>query len=87
MLIDKQTRIAIREFVRKRLNDYGITTSFTDSESLINSGLLDSLALIHLIMFMEQKFSIDFIGIDFDPDNFDSIDAICQMLKHLMNNN
>jgi acyl carrier protein len=47
---------------------------------LIDSGLLDSLALVTLIAEIEQEFGIELRLDEFDPDRFRSVDRIEQFL-------
>lgn len=43
------------------------------SENLIESGLLDSIQIVKLIMFMERQFRIDFEEEDMLPSNFETL--------------
>lgn len=76
---------SIRGFVRQRLDEYGETADFTDDDSLIHSGLLDSLGIVYLIMFLEQEFGVDFADFEFEPDEFDTVNdiyhAVCNLLS------
>jgi len=45
-------------------------------ESLIDSGILDSLALVRLITFVEDRFAITVRDDDVVPENFQTIGAI-----------
>lgn len=47
-----------------------------DDESLISSGLLDSLSLHELIAFIEDTFGVTVENDDMRPDNFQSLNAI-----------
>jgi len=47
------------------------------SYSLIESGILDSLGVLKLVMFLEERYGIQVDAGDVIPKNFDSIDAIC----------
>ena len=41
--------------------------SITDSDSLVGSGLINSLATLDIILFLETEFSIDFTNDGIDP--------------------
>lgn len=45
-------------------------------ESLFLSGILDSLAMTSLIVFLESEFKIDFSEIGFDVDEIDTVNLI-----------
>ncbi len=61
----------IKEFLRGKEN-YDI-----DPEtSLIQTGLLDSLALLRLVGFIEDEFGLLIDDEDINPENFDSLKSI-----------
>jgi acyl carrier protein len=66
----------IDEFVHRLLLEHGQTEKVGLSDSLILSGLLDSLAIIHIVVFLEEHYGIDFSEIYFDQTGFDSINQI-----------
>ena len=43
---------------------------------LLESGILDSLAVVKLLAFLEESFGVEIGDDEFDPDNFESLDAI-----------
>jgi acyl carrier protein len=45
------------------------------NESLIDAGILDSLALLRLIGFVEERFGVTVDDVEVVPDNFESINA------------
>lgn len=47
--------------------------SIDASENLIESGLLDSIQIVKLIMFMERQFHISFEEEDMLPNNFETL--------------
>ena len=74
-------QLVIREFIQKLLNEHGYVEDVSSSDSLILSGLLDSLAVIHIIVFLEKQFDIDFSEVEFDQTSFDSIDQITNFVQ------
>ena len=52
-----------------------------DDESLILSGLLDSLAVIHIVVFLEKTFNINFAEVYFDQTSFDSVNQILRFIE------
>lgn len=71
----------ISEFIHKLLREHNYDDEVTPSESLILSGLLDSLAVIHIVVFLEKNFGIDFSDVYFDQASFDSIDQILNFVQ------
>jgi acyl carrier protein len=65
-----------REFVQDAsLLPLGNTTS------LLETGILDSLGLLRLVVFIQERFGIMVDDVDLVPENFDSVDAICDYLR------
>jgi acyl carrier protein len=77
----------IREQIHTRVinlaQQLGYDDDVTDNESLIVSGLLDSFSVMQLVVFMEQKFGINFAGEYFDHNRFDTIAGMVEMVKEL----
>jgi len=46
-------------------------------DHLLKTGVLNSLTLSHLIVYLEEQLGIKVPPSEFDPENFQSIDAIC----------
>ena len=72
---------SIKAFIQKLLNEHGYTDEVPTSESLILSGLLDSLAVIQIVVFLEETFGIDFSEVYFDQTYFDSVDLITDFVR------
>jgi len=68
--------LTVSNYIHNLLEEHGHTEKVGSSDSLILSGLLDSLAVIHIIVFLETHFGIDFSELYFDQTNFDSIESI-----------
>lgn len=69
-------RTQIRAFVTDLLRDHDDNGDFSDEESLVKSGRLDSLSVVKLVSFLEMKFGVDFTRVEFEPDRFDSVAEI-----------
>ncbi|PLX93578.1 MAG: phosphopantetheine-containing protein [Desulfuromonas sp.] len=74
--------IAINDFIHRLLTEHGYDEKVDRADSLILSGVLDSLAVIHLVVFLEEQFGIDFSDIYFDQTSFDSIEKISEFVKN-----
>lgn len=73
--------LTIKTFIQKLLNEHGYADEVESSDSLILSGLLDSLAVIHIVVFLEKHFGIDFSEAYFDQASFDSVDQIMNFIQ------
>ena len=49
---------------------------FTDTDSLLEAGVIDSLSMVDLIAHLEETYGIGIDEDDMVPENFDSVDAI-----------
>jgi acyl carrier protein len=65
-----------REFVRDPA-----LLPLADDAPLLDSGILDSLSLLRLVVFLEQQFGITLGDADLLPENFASVSTICAYLR------
>jgi acyl carrier protein len=79
------TEEIIREFVTVKLLSDHKDLVFSDNDSLIDSGIIDSFGIMALLGFVEEKFAIKVAGDDLLPENFDSIITISAMIGEIMN--
>lgn len=75
----------IREFITVNLLAEHKDLLFSDNESLIDSGIIDSFGIMALLGFIEDKFAIKVAGADLLPENFDSIITISAMVGEMVN--
>ena len=66
----------IRNFVQDLLTRQDDRRPLADSDSLLMSGRLQSIDAVEIVLFLEERFGIDFAEIGFDREQLDSIDAI-----------
>lgn len=69
--------------IRARIREYLADTVMfrrevvlTDSASLVKAGVLDSLAMLGLIAFLEETFEVKVSDDEVEPENLGSIDAL-----------
>ncbi|MEO5378595.1 MAG: acyl carrier protein [Magnetococcus sp. DMHC-6] len=51
-----------------------------DNDGLVKSGLIDSLAMLEIVTFLESEFDIDFSETGVDPTQLESIQAILALI-------
>lgn len=71
----------IRELLLNELRDNGFHEGIKDDESLNNSGIMDSLGVLIIISFLQDKFGIILDTNMLNPDDFDSVNAICNLIR------
>lgn len=77
----KVTADDLRQFLKE---DLSIEETFDDDDPLFSSGLLDSVAMMSLITFIEEKTGGDVRPADVTLDNFDSLSRITDYAASLV---
>jgi acyl carrier protein len=52
-----------------------------EDTALIESGILDSLSILKLVLFLEDRFKVKVSPEDVVPENFETVQAICRYLR------
>ena len=52
-----------------------------ESDSLVESGLIDSLALLEIVAFLEEQYRIDFAAIGLEPEQLTSVSGILDLIE------
>lgn len=66
----------IHNFVQELLTSQEDHRPLADSDALLSSGRLQSIDAVEIVVFLEERFGIDFANLGFDRDLIDSVDAI-----------
>jgi len=74
-------------FTKEEVRKYILEASLTEEDSVNNDtlifevGLLDSMGLLFLIEFLNEKFEIEVADDELDPKNFESINSIVSFIS------
>ena len=80
------TNEVIREFITTEMLHGSLTAPLQDHDQLVESGIIDSLGVMTLLSFLDEKFSIQVGGDDLVPENFESVAAIAALVdRHQAN--
>jgi len=71
----------IREFLKNLLAIRHDRQPFTDTSSFFLSGRLSSVDAVELVVFLEEKYGIDFAATGFDQSLIDSVEAIVSLIR------
>jgi acyl carrier protein len=71
----------INDFISKELVQDPALLPLGNTASLLESGILDSLGLLRLVVFVQERYGIVVDDLDLVPEHFDSVDAICAYLR------
>ncbi len=77
----EKARNEIRKFIVDSylLGDESI--KFTDSDSFMRRGIIDSMGILELTAFLEQQFSITVADSEMLPTNLDSVENLIGFIK------
>jgi len=78
------TADVIREFILSELVQDKSITTLSEKDSLIESGIIDSLGIQKLLIFIEDQISIQIMDEDIIPENFETIEAIVRLIESKM---
>lgn len=71
----------INDYISRELVPDPALLPLANDTSLLDSGILDSLSLLRLVVFLEERFGITMSDADLLPENFASVNAICAYLR------
>ena len=75
------SKIKLKTFIQELLSDYGESPDLGDDDSLVTSGLLDSQAILRMVVFVEDEFGVDLGERGFDPNDFDSLTNLMRLVS------
>jgi acyl carrier protein len=70
----------INDYISRELVQDPALLPLGNATSLLETGVLDSLGLLRLVVFVQERFGITVDDVDLVPENFDTVDAICAYL-------
>ncbi|HEX5136667.1 MAG TPA: acyl carrier protein [Planctomycetota bacterium] len=73
------TKDQIRAFICRRF-PLAVTAGVTDEDSLLDSGIIDSLGILDLVAFLEKTYGIRIGDEELNPGNFDSIASVARFV-------
>ncbi len=72
---------AINDFISRELVQDPSLLPLADTTSLLETGIIDSLGLLRLVMFIQERFGITVDDTDLVPEHFDSVNSIGAYLR------
>jgi len=60
--------------------------SFSEEDSFLDNGVIDSTGVLELVTFLEDEFKIKVADEDIIPENLDSLKNLVNYIKNKMNN-
>lgn len=74
-------KAALKDFILREFLPGEDPDELTDTTPLISGGILDSIATIKLVLFMEENFGITVAAHETDPEYIDTIEAIAALIS------
>lgn len=78
---EKSDELIIRDYIVERVFDNNEDHGLEFDSPLLEWGILNSLQVLNLIDFLEEKFSVKIDSTDLRPNNLATINAIASMLR------
>ena len=76
-----QMENVINDYISREIVQDPTVLPLSNDTSLLKGGILDSLSLLRLVVFLQDRFQLTVDETDLLPENFDSVDAICAYLR------
>lgn len=76
-----QINSEVREFILKEFLPGEAPEQLTDSTPLISGGILDSLATLKLVAFLEERYKIQVQAHEADAEHLNNITAIANLVQ------
>ena len=71
----------LRNFILKELCQDGNTKSLADDEQLIEEGIIDSMSILNLLAYLDENFNITLSEEELNPENFATLQSICDLVE------
>ena len=71
----------LERFIIQDIMVGGKDVSLSPDESLIESGIVDSLGILRLVAFIEENFSVVVDDTEVVPENFETINAMSSLVE------
>lgn len=71
----------IKSFIMEEFLPGESPDELTETTPLISGGILDSIATLKLVMFMEEEFGVSFQPHEVDKENLDELASIVRLLQ------
>jgi acyl carrier protein len=72
---------AVRNYLLREVLVGEDPAKLTDAVALQSSGILDSIAVVKLVSFLDEKFEIEIESVEVDDENFETIASIAALVR------
>jgi acyl carrier protein len=71
----------VNDYISREIVQDPALLPLSNDTSLLETGILDSLSLLQLVVFLEERFKITVGEADLLPEHFDTVNTICAYLR------
>jgi acyl carrier protein len=71
----------LKQFIKEELDPNCDPTELKEDESLLEGGIIDSLGIMKLLAFIEERFQLKVADEELVPENFESLSAIVTLIS------
>lgn len=74
----------IEETVRKYISEkilFSQNYPFSDEDSLLENGIIDSMNVMEIVVFLEEDLGVQVEDYEINPDNFDSVSRLAAYVR------
>jgi len=79
--VRQRHRERVLEFLRTVQKPDRPLDTVAETDSLVESGLIDSLALLEIVAFLEEQYRIDFAAVGLEPEQLTSVSGILDLIE------
>lgn len=79
-------KAVLREFIESEFSGTLTTGKLGDQDSLLENGIIDSMSIVQLLVFIQDRFEIEVADDELVPENFETIDAISRLIRSKASN-
>jgi acyl carrier protein len=79
--VRQRHRERVLEFLRTIQKPDRPLDTVAETDSLVESGLIDSLALLEIVAFLEEQYRIDFATVGLEPEQLTSVSGILDLIE------
>ena len=76
----------LRKFITDRFLPFSTMSSFEDSDSFMEKGIIDSTGVLELLEFIEERYRIKVEDEEVVPDNLDSLNKLTDYVGRKLGN-
>jgi acyl carrier protein len=74
--------VTVSSKIRSFISEVFFVDAFSDEESFLRSGIVDSMGMAQLVAFLEEQFGIEIGDEELVPENLDSVARAAAFVRH-----